>query len=430
MRRELTLREIAFRMFVWCVLLCAVERLAAAGTIYYISSTSGDDRNAGTSPSQAWQHLNEIYMKSLSSTPFLPGDSILLKRGDRWHEEIRLRAKGTRDNPISIGAYGEGQKPLLTGENEQMRWEPVAERLGIYAADLEDGSIPGAIVLDGKMLKTIRPAGVLRGKEEINLFLDKLNPEELAGEFENHVWIRMAEGEPLAVMPRIFRLAGVLLADSSYLRIENLGLERFYTGIDVQHSKDVMIQHNDVQDVLGIGIYLRADDVDCRVESNTVYRSGNTALYSRKGLRNTFRDNWVSHVNSTIAGVKVSGDAMGVGLEESQQSLVEHNYLAYSGGVDFYNERDSTVRYNYLYRVRSAGAPHGMNLNVYGNIYNLGAPEGEQGSRGVNAVTTGRGTIFVFNNTIFNGAAFLMMGSTAKGGEDCLRGQHCSNQQT
>ena len=133
----------------------------------------------------------------------------------------------------------------------------------------------------------------------------------------------------------------------------------------------MLVQHNDIQDVLGIGIYLRSGDENCQVMSNTVLRSGNTALYVLKGSNNTFKDNWVSHVDTNILGVHVSGDGMGIGLQQSQKSLVEYNYFAHSGGMDFYYEQGSTVRYNYLYHVRSSGAPHGVNLEVYGNIYNL-----------------------------------------------------------
>jgi hypothetical protein len=152
------------------------------------------------------------------------------------------------------------------------------------------------------------------------------------------------------------------------------------------------------------------------VESNTVFRSGNTALYVLKGASNTFRDNWVSRVSAEILGIYVSGDGMGVGLQESHNTLIEHNYFTHSGGIDFYYEQDSTVRYNYLYRVTSAGAPHGVNLQVYGNIYNLRGETEKPSSTGINAVATGPGTIVVFNNTIYDASAFFLMESSTKGG--------------
>jgi len=58
-----------------------------------------------------------------------------------------------------------------------------------------------------------------------------------------------------------------------------------------------------------------------------------------------------------------------------------------------------------------------VNLEVYGNIYNLTSPAGKPGSTGVNAVATGPGTIAIFNNTIFNASGFLLMGSSDRGGK-------------
>jgi hypothetical protein len=103
-------------------------------------------------------------------------------------------------------------------------------------------------------------------------------------------------------------------------------------------------------------------------------------------------------------------------LQESEHSLVEYNYFSHSGGLDFYHEAGSVVRYNYLYRVWSAGSPNGDSLSVYGNIYNLGAPPGKRGSTGINVGVTGPGTIAVFNNTILNASSYFLMGSSHNGG--------------
>jgi len=389
----------------------------AATRMYYISSTSGNDANDGQSPGKAWQHLSKIYLKSISKDAFQPGDSILLKRGDQWDGQIRLQGHGTAQKPITLGAYGEGPKPLIYGDNPGARWEPVTGHQGIYTTDMGEGSILGCIFRDGKIVKTIYPATSLNRDEDIEVFLPRLQPGSLAGQFDGRLWIRMIDNKPPNEAIRIFRAAGIFIANSSYVQVENLDIQRFYTGIDVSDSQQVLVQNNDIQDVLGIGIYLRSGDENCRVMSNTVFRSGNTALYVLKGSSNTFRDNWVSHVDTNILGVHVSGDGMGIGLQQSQKSLVEYNYFAHSGGMDFYYEQGSTVRYNYLYHVWSSGAPHGVNLEVYGNIYNLTSPAGKPGSTGVNAVATGPGTIAIFNNTIFNASGFLLMGSSDRGGK-------------
>jgi parallel beta-helix repeat protein len=397
--------------------LAVAAQSAVTARTYYISSTSGNDNNDGQSPEKAWQHLSKIYLKSTSKDTFQPGDTILLKRGDQWDGQIRLQANGTAQKPITLGAYGQGPKPLLYGDNQQARWTPVSGHQGIYTTDMGEGSILGFIFLDGKVLKAIYPAGPLNRDEDMQPFLAKLQPGTMAGQSGGRLWVRMVGNEAPNETVRVFRTAGVSVANSSYVQIGDLDIERFYTGIDISNSQQVLVHHDDIQDVLGIGIYLRSGDVNCRVESNTVFRGSNTALYVLKGSGNTFRDNWVSHVGTQILGIKLGGDGMGIGLQESQQTLVEYNYITHSGGIDFYYEQGSTVRYNYLSRVRTAGTPHGVNLNVYGNIYNLGGPAGKRGSTGVNAVATGPGTIAVFNNTIFNAFAYFLMGSSDKGGK-------------
>jgi parallel beta-helix repeat protein len=399
-----------------CAATLASAPFAEAAATYYVSSSSGNDANDGRTPGTAWNHLSKIYMKSVSKEAFQPGDNILLKRGDRWDGQIRLQANGAPQKPVTIGAYGDGPKPLIIGELQPVQWKPELHFAGIYKTDMGPGSVLGSIFLNGQQLRTIFPLGTVKGSSDLAIFLTKLQSGTLAGQFQGHLWLRVPDGPPDQQV-RIFRLAGVSLSNSSYIQIENLDIERFQTGIDIENSEWVTARHNDIQDVLGIGIYLRLSDSDCRVESNTVFRSGNTALYVLKGSRNTFRDNWVSHVEKQILGLTVSGDKMGVGLQESQKTLVEYNYFTRSGGMDFYYEQGSTVRYNYLYYVTSAGAPHGVDLNVYGNIYNLGKAGGKPSSAGVNAVATGPGTISIFNNTIFNASRFFLMGSSNKGGQ-------------
>jgi parallel beta helix pectate lyase-like protein len=389
---------------------------SASATTYYVSSSVGSDDNDGQSPERAWEHLSNIFLKAYSKDGFHPGDSILLKRGDLWDGQIRLRANGTEQKPILIGAYGEGAKPLLYGDNPQLRWESIENHLGIYAADMGKGSVLGSLFVEGKSLRAIYPVGPLSRREYMDALLTEVQSGTFAGQFDGRLWVRMLHNHIPNNTVRVFRSAGVMLADSSYIQIENLEIRRFYTGIDITASSSVRIRHNDIQDVLGIGVYLRSEDRDCLVESNTIFRSGNTALYVLKGRGNTFRDNWVSRVDTRILGLPTSGDKMGIGLQESLGTLVEYNYFSRSGGMDFYHEQDSVVRYNFLDRVRSAGSPNGDNLLLYGNIYSLGGSWGERGSTGINVGITGPGTIAVFNNTIVNARAYSLMGSSSHGG--------------
>jgi hypothetical protein len=77
---------------------------------YYVSN-AGSNSNDGLSEGASWQTLAYVRTYALS-----PGDVVLLKRGDTWAETLDIRlVAGTRDAPITFGAYGAGAPPLLGG---------------------------------------------------------------------------------------------------------------------------------------------------------------------------------------------------------------------------------------------------------------------------------------------------------------------------
>ena len=86
--------------------------LSASAATYYVSSSTGNDAWTGQAASPdgttgPWKTLAKASME------YAPGDRILLKCGDTWNEELRPKGNGTPDQPIFIGAYGEGNKPLI-----------------------------------------------------------------------------------------------------------------------------------------------------------------------------------------------------------------------------------------------------------------------------------------------------------------------------
>ncbi len=93
---------IVFAFLVWGSL--------ASATTYYVSSSTGNDANGGTSSSTPWQTIAHV-----NAQTFLPGDSILFKRGDVWNESLTPGSSGSSGNPITFDAYGTGAAPNLTG---------------------------------------------------------------------------------------------------------------------------------------------------------------------------------------------------------------------------------------------------------------------------------------------------------------------------
>jgi hypothetical protein len=82
----------------------------AGATTYYVSSSTGNDGNAGTSSAAAWQTIAKVNLQT-----FAAGDSILLKRGDAWNESLVPPSSGASGSPIAFDAYGTGAAPNLTG---------------------------------------------------------------------------------------------------------------------------------------------------------------------------------------------------------------------------------------------------------------------------------------------------------------------------
>jgi len=73
-------------------------------------SSTGSDANSGTAAAAAWQTIGHV-----NAQTFLPGDSVLFKRGDVWNESLTPPSSGSSGNAIAFDAYGTGAAPNLTG---------------------------------------------------------------------------------------------------------------------------------------------------------------------------------------------------------------------------------------------------------------------------------------------------------------------------
>ncbi|HET6939779.1 MAG TPA: right-handed parallel beta-helix repeat-containing protein [Nocardioides sp.] len=83
---------------------------AAGATTYFVSPT-GSDTNNGTSASTPIKTLGRA-----SSLPLNPGDQVLLQRDASFSGKLAIWRSGTAGNPITIGSYGSGSKPVVTGD--------------------------------------------------------------------------------------------------------------------------------------------------------------------------------------------------------------------------------------------------------------------------------------------------------------------------
>ncbi len=101
--RKIIITLISFIFFVSPIL---------AGTIYYVDATEGNDSNNGSSPAYAWKTINRV---NNSWALINPGDQILLKRGEEFiGTRLSIEKGGSELNPLVIGAYGEGENPIIS----------------------------------------------------------------------------------------------------------------------------------------------------------------------------------------------------------------------------------------------------------------------------------------------------------------------------
>ena len=95
---------------------------------YYVSQSDGNDDFNGEA-SLAKDKTGPWKTLARASIEYQPGDMLLLKRGDVWHEELRPKGNGTPEQPITISAYGVGSKPVIDREDYNQ------DRTGIRLSD-------------------------------------------------------------------------------------------------------------------------------------------------------------------------------------------------------------------------------------------------------------------------------------------------------
>lgn len=103
------------------ILFCCMWMLsfAESSTIYYIDAINGDDANSGLSENDAVKTISGLKINDYSA-----GTQFLFKNGGRYEAGFILTEWcGTKENPIIISSYGEGEQAILyvDGKTEVMK---------------------------------------------------------------------------------------------------------------------------------------------------------------------------------------------------------------------------------------------------------------------------------------------------------------------
>lgn len=77
---------------------------------YYVDAVAGSDSNSGTAVDAALKSLAAVEALKLQ-----PGDKVLFARGSTFTDQLDIKYSGLAGSPITFGAYGEGDNPVITG---------------------------------------------------------------------------------------------------------------------------------------------------------------------------------------------------------------------------------------------------------------------------------------------------------------------------
>lgn len=128
-------------LLLWCSWQCLA-------TTYYFSTARGNDSRSpllAQNPQTPWQttaKLNAFF------AALQPGDSVLFKRGEVFFGSIQTSKSGTPESPIVLGAYGQGERPVISGFTTISNWKSVGG--GIYESPfLINQSAVNLVVING-----------------------------------------------------------------------------------------------------------------------------------------------------------------------------------------------------------------------------------------------------------------------------------------
>jgi len=337
--------------------LCGCGSEPQKGVNYYLDATEGSDSNEGTSPDKPWKSFARI-----DSVRLAPGDSLLLKRGSRFDGLLELKAKGSVDDPIVVGAYGDGEAPCIVAPDSSLY--AVAVRNSDYVT-LENLEVinKGSERLAGRtgVLVECRNYGVSH-----NIVLRSLYVHDVNGSLVK------AEGGGSAILIRNGWDKDSIKSAFDGLTIENCVIRRCERNAliwsapcnrkDWLLSKNTVVRSNLIEEVPGDGIV--PISCDSTIVEYNLMRDCPMLLPDTEAAAGIWPwscDNTVIRFNEA-SGHKAPWDAQGFDCDYNcTNTLIEYNYSHDNDGgfILICNDGDNTmtnignigsvVRYNISY---------------------------------------------------------------------------------
>jgi polysaccharidase protein len=274
---------------------------------YYVDSVTGSDTNAGLSSDAPLASLVALEKIVLS-----PGDTVLFARGSTYNDQLDIKNSGSLANPISFGAYGDGDAPLIHGagrgiygskaDNIVVRDLAIADTSGnaIYA-----GGAKNWVVENVTVTGTGGPnAGSISFQSCSNITIRNCDIEDV---FSDGIWMD--------------KVTGVLIENNS------IGTVQGHNGDNVQvvNSTDVVVRGN----VLDMSEATNSSKGNLVVnKSQNVLIEGNTLTGGGFGASVNSDD--VAIIGNEISGQSGYTWSFGIGLGEQwsvSNYLISNNFI-------------------------------------------------------------------------------------------------------
>ncbi len=322
---------------------------------YYISST-GDDAANGLSEATAWKTFRNV-----NSKEFKAGDQILLKRGDKWIGEITPKGSGSEEQPILIGAYGEGEKPFIDGQGHvkavvylrnQSNW--TIENLEVTNAAPERGYV----YRNGIFVENDN-AGVQRNIKILNNYVHHVTSSfRYSYEFHPHQFGGISVNVS-HTGKGTDKFHNVLIEGNTVENVGRTGIvvwDHAFTKYD-EASIGVVIRKNSVKDTDSDGILSYGCD-GALIEYNVCNGAGSYredgGFNGSAGIWCTRGKNCIIQYNEAYNTRKLEGNADGMGFDidmDAIDCIVQYNYSHDNDGgfmliIDGSFSSGSIVRYN------------------------------------------------------------------------------------
>ncbi|WP_167859113.1 golvesin C-terminal-like domain-containing protein [Paenibacillus cymbidii] len=397
---------VSFVLFAAVFVVPPAARVAAANTTYYVDSADGSDSNAGTSSAAPWKSIAKVNAK----TNYQPGDQILFKAGGSWTGSVAIRNSGASGNPIVIGSYGTGPKPIINANAayaainlENVQYITLQDlELTNFKAAAPDDYLTGYYRRSGIWIKAFHQ-GPMHDITIRNMDIHDVTGMSLNGE----TTVTTTDGKDKDVNKN----ANAAIQINAW---------EWETGQPLAYFDNLVIEDNYIHDVSTMGININAASSDKAYFNRNVVISGNTIL------NNGADAICVGVTSNPLIEYNVSLDAGGYGhgykwiagmwVWRTDGATFQHNevgrvhYEGLSGeadsaafDTDIATSGDHIYQYNYSHDNEGGFIMDMGRLQNGSNIirYNISQNDKHNGNSGMTINTSGD-TGLIYNNVFYN----------------------------